>query len=80
MSKEGLKNRVMETIDDRAQEIIAIGKAIWKTPELGFKEFQTTEYVNAKVQEMGWRTKSPIALTGLKAYCQHAWSRIRSYR
>jgi amidohydrolase len=74
MSKEGLKNRVIEAIDDSAQEIIAIGKAIWKTPELGFKEFQTTEYVNAKVQEMGWRTKSPIALTGLKAYLKNQQS------
>jgi amidohydrolase len=68
MSKEGLKNRVIKAIDDRAKEIIAIGDAIWKTPELGFKEFQTAEYVKTKVQEMGWKTKSPIARTGLKAY------------
>jgi amidohydrolase len=74
MSKEGLKNRAMEAIDDRAKEIIAIGEAIWKTPELGFKEFHTAEYVQAKVQEMGWKTKSPIALTGLKAYLKNQQS------
>ena len=68
MSKKGLKNRVIEAIDDRAKEIMAIGDAIWKTPELGYKEFRTAEYVKAKVQEMGWKSKSPIALTGLKAY------------
>lgn len=74
MSKEGLKNRVIEAIEDRAKEIISIGEAVRKTPELGFKEFQTAEYVNVKVQEMGWKTKSPIALTGLKAYLKNQQS------
>ncbi len=68
MLRERLKNRVIEAIDDRAQEIMRIGDAIWKTPELGFKEFSTAELVKAKVHEMGWLTKSSIAVTGLKAY------------
>lgn len=74
MSKEGLKNRVLEAIDDRAQDIVMLGEAIWKTPELGFKEFKTAEFVKAKVQEMGWTMKSPIALTGLKAYLKNRQS------
>jgi metal-dependent amidase/aminoacylase/carboxypeptidase family protein len=73
MSKEGLKSRVLEAIDDRAQDIVTIGEAIWKTPELGFKEL-TAEFVKAQVQEMGWAAKSPIALTGLKAYLKNQQS------
>jgi amidohydrolase len=68
MSAEQLKKRVLEAIDERAEEIIGIGDAIWKKPELGYKEFETAKLVEQKYEEMGWEYKREIAITGSKAY------------
>jgi amidohydrolase len=66
--KEGLKKRVLEAIDKRAEDIIGIGEAIWETPELGFKEYKTAELVESIYEEMGWEYKREIGITGSKAY------------
>lgn len=68
IAKEELKRRVLDAIDARADEIIGVGEAIWRSPELGFKEFKTAELVERKYEEMGWSYKNKIALTGSKAY------------
>lgn len=68
VSLEELKRKAMEAIDNRADEIISIGKMIWKNPELGYKEFKTAELVEEKYRMMGWKYSSKIALTGSKAY------------
>ena len=68
MSKESLKRRVLEAIDLRAEDIIAVGDALWKTPELGYKEFKSAKLVEEKYEEMGWEYESGIAITGSKAY------------
>ncbi len=75
MSKESLKKRVLKAIDERASEIIGIGDAIWKNPELGFKEFETAKLVESKYEEMGWSYKNKIAITGSKAYLKEVGSR-----
>ena len=53
MSKESLKKKVLSAIDRRASEIIEVGETIWRNPELGFKEFKTTELVESKYKAMG---------------------------
>jgi metal-dependent amidase/aminoacylase/carboxypeptidase family protein len=68
MSKESLKRRVLEAIDLRAEDIITVGDALWKTPELGYKEFKSAKLVEEKYEEMGWEFESGIAITGSKAY------------
>jgi len=68
MSKEDLKRRVLKAIDEKSAEITAIGDAIWKQPELGYKEFKTAELVESKYAEMGWEHRKGIAITGSKAY------------
>ena len=68
MSLNELRERVLEEIDNRAEEIIGIGEEIWRCPELGFKEFKTAEIVESKYEEMGWEYKREIAITGSKAY------------
>ena len=40
MEKETLKKKAIDEIDRRADEIIEYATAIWKYPELGFKEFK----------------------------------------
>lgn len=62
IAKEELKRRVLDAIDARADEIIDVGEAIWRSPELGFKEFKTAELVERKYEEMGWSYKNKIAL------------------
>ena len=43
MEKEELKRRCIEAIEKRKEEIIRLGESIYRTPELGYKEFETTK-------------------------------------
>jgi len=75
MDKTTLKKKVLEEIDRRADEIIEYATAIWKYPELGFKEFKTAELTEKKYEAAGWRIEKGIAITGSKAYLKGDGSR-----
>ena len=75
MDKAAIKNKVLKEIDRRADEIIEYATAIWKYPELGFKEFKTAKLTESKYEEMGWRYDNEIAITGSKAYLKGDGSR-----
>ncbi len=75
MDKATLKKKVLAEIDRRTDEIIEYANAIWKYPELGFKEFKTAELTETKYEEMGWRYEKEIAITGSKAYLKGDGSR-----
>ena len=62
MDKTILKKKVIEEIDRRADEIIEYATAIWKYPELGFKEFKTAELTEKKYEAAGWRHEKGIAI------------------
>ncbi len=68
MDKKELKKNALAEIDRRAEEIIQYAQAIWKYPELGFKEFKTAELTERKYEEMEWEYENKIAITGSKAY------------
>jgi len=68
MDKATLREKVLEEIDRRADEIIEYATAVWKYPELGFKEFKTAELTEKKYEAAGWRIEKGIAITGSKAY------------
>jgi amidohydrolase len=68
MSREALKDKVLDAIDGLASEIIEIGEAVWRSPELGFKELKTSMLVEKKYEEYGWRYEGGISITGSKAY------------
>lgn len=70
MKREELKEKVLQAIDDRAEEIIEIGTRIWNNPELGYKEFKTAEFVQEEYEEMDWYYEEGIARTGSKAYLE----------
>ncbi len=70
MDKTTIKKKVMEEIDSRADEIIEYATAIWRYPELGFKEFKTAELTERKYEAAGWRYEKGIAITGSKAYLE----------
>ena len=46
MGISDLKTSVCETIDQSRDQIIGLGESIMDDPELGFKEFHTSNRVN----------------------------------
>jgi len=66
-SKKRLKARVCQAIDARADAIVAIGEAIWRNPEIGYKEVNTAEVVARELQALGLDCEREIGLTGVLA-------------
>ena len=66
MEKEELKQRCLDAIDENRDLIIQLGDDVYKTPELGYKEFKTTERMIKAFQEIGEEPETEIAYTGCK--------------
>ena len=62
-----MKEKIIKAIDDHKAEIIACGEDILRTPELGFKEFKTSERVQKEFDALGIEYKKDLAITGVKA-------------
>ena len=75
MDKASLKKKALAEIERRADEIIEYATAIWKYPELGFKEFKTAELTEQKYEAMNWKYDKEVAITGSKAYLKGDGSR-----
>ncbi len=67
MDKETLKRRVAELIEEERETIIAAGKNIYKTPEYGYKEFETSRKLVGYFKDLGLEVEENIAITGMKA-------------
>ena len=67
MTKDDLKQRVLDAIDRKADEIVRLGETIRSHPELGFKEVKTARLVEETFQKIGLSPKSGLALTGVRA-------------
>ncbi|MGL6120855.1 MAG: hypothetical protein ACRC0V_10145 [Fusobacteriaceae bacterium] len=67
MEKDSIKKRVLEAIETNKELIIEIGREIYKNPELGYKEFKTTEKVVKFLSELRLSVKDKIAVIGCKA-------------
>jgi amidohydrolase len=67
MSKDELKQRVLDAIDRRAEEIIGLGEQIRRHPELGFKEVKTAALVEETFRRIGLQPKAGLAMTGVRA-------------
>jgi amidohydrolase len=67
MTREELKHRVDEAIERHADEIVAVGEAIRRHPELGFKELRTSALVEAKFRQLGLAPRTGLAITGVRA-------------
>ena len=66
MNKSELKQLCIKTIDENRDEIIRIGNEIYKNPELGYKEFKSTEIVKKAMENLEGRLETEIAYTGCK--------------
>ena len=67
MQIEKLKERVLQEIDSRRADIIAIGKEIFERPELGYKEWKAAKVAAETMQKLGLVTREGIAITGVRA-------------
>src|SRR2546430_13193490 len=61
------KQRVHEAIERHAEAIVAVGEAIRRHPELGFKEHRTAARVEAELRRLGLAPRTGLALTGVRA-------------
>ena len=66
-SKEDLKRRVCQAIDDRAGEIVNLAKTILENPEPGFRETKTAALVAGTFAQMGVPFRAGLAVTGIRA-------------
>jgi amidohydrolase len=66
-TSDNLKARACERIDDAKEDIFALGDAILHEPELGFKEFATSEKVQRWFDKLGLDYRAELAITGIKA-------------
>ena len=51
VSKQELKRRACEAIDKNRDKIVALGDSIFSEPELGYKEFKTSEKIKKAFDE-----------------------------
>lgn len=66
MNLENIKKQCLEAIDNHRDEIIKLGKDIYNNPELGFKEFKSTQLVSDLFEKHGMNVENNIAVTGCK--------------
>ena len=64
---ESLKAAAQAAIDRRRDWIIDIAEQALRTPELGFREFETSRLVSGKLTELGIEHTKRVAITGVTA-------------
>jgi len=69
-SKEELKSKVCQEIDQRSEEIIGVAQTILANPEPGFREVKTSRLVAQKFGELGLTYREGLAITGVKGVVQ----------
>lgn len=67
MTRDELERQVLAAIDRRAEEIIDLGEAIRRHPELGFKEVKTARLVEETFARLGLAPRTGLAITGVRA-------------
>ena len=67
MTKEELKAALCATIEQRLDDIRAIGMSIAEEPELGYKEVKTSAKVREAFDRLGIAYETGFGVTGVKA-------------
>ena len=66
MAFTSAEKKVIDAIDNNKDKIIEFAKKVLNNPELGFKEFKTSELVKDVFEELKLDVKDKIAYTGVK--------------
>ncbi len=77
LTKEELKKLACEAIDEHREEICAIGRSIFEEPELGYKEFKTSEKIKNVFDKLGLDYIDKQAITGVIAPLKGKESKIK---
>ena len=64
---EEVRKAVVEAVERRGDEIIAMGDYVWKNPESGYREVKTAKYANDKLRALGLPLRENLAITGMRA-------------
>ncbi len=67
MNKQELKSRIIKAIDTNRDSIIKAGRDIYSTPELGYKEVESTKTAVNFLKVLGLEVEENIAVTGCRA-------------
>lgn len=67
MNADNVRNEVKKTIEKFADDIIAVGEHIWKNPEPGYREVQTSAFLVDKLEKLGLKVRTGLAVTGFRA-------------
>ena len=62
-----MKQLILDAIDNSSEDIIRIGDTVLKNPEMGYREFKTSELVKSELNKLGIKYKDGLAVTGVKA-------------
>ena len=65
LDRDALKRKVVDAIEARAGEIMVIGDTIWGTPEPGYREVETAQFVACKFRELGLQVEEGVGVTGV---------------
>lgn len=71
MNLEESKSLICSIVDDISENIISIADNIFANPELGYKEFQTSELVEKHFNEIGLEDIEHCAITGVKGWLRN---------
>ena len=66
-SKDEIRQAAKAAIEARKDEIIEVGRHIWKNPEPGYREVKTSEFLVDKLTKLGLKVKTGLGLTGFRA-------------
>lgn len=67
MTKDQMKEKCINTIDNNKNKIIDLGRRLYSNPELGYKEVNSTEIAYDFLKNLGLNTEKNIAVTGCRA-------------
>lgn len=67
MTKCELKKEVCTAIDDHREDILSIGRSVFLNPEMGYKEYRTSELVKNVFSLLSIEYCDGLAITGVKA-------------
>ena len=62
-----LQSRILQTIDDHAEDIINLAEEFLRIPEVGYKEFKTSEKVCKVFSELELPFRNSLGITGVRA-------------
>ena len=62
-----LRASIKSAVDAEKEQLIEIGRHIWKNPEPGYREVKTSKYLVEKLRGLGLQVRENLALTGFRA-------------